>query len=189
MAFSRGGVWIVKTKDRGQKINANFFCTKIFKKPSVMDVRAEHRGHPHRKVRFPAARVMGRNFWPLGTWVFSKGKTPEFTKMGEIHELFFWPFLWFGLPGRLLKVYVYVDFFPEKRAAKIYTSPRELSAECLLAKVGWVGVCSICPRNLQNPPGRGQSGVRTEENWVNSLCFVVFLLEKKNSQNAPQIPV
>ena len=29
-------------------------------------------------------------------------KTQEFTKMGEIHELFVWPFLWFGLPGRLL---------------------------------------------------------------------------------------
>ena len=35
--------------------------------------------------------------------LFSQGKTPELTKMGEIHELFsFWPFLWFGLPGRLL---------------------------------------------------------------------------------------
>ena len=34
---------------------------------------------------------------------FPKEKTTEFTKMGEIHENFsFWPFLWFGLPGRLL---------------------------------------------------------------------------------------
>ena len=23
--------------------------------------------------------------------------------MGDIHELSLWPFLWFGLPGRLLK--------------------------------------------------------------------------------------
>ena len=28
----------------------------------VMDVRAENRGRPHQKVRFPAAPVMGRNF-------------------------------------------------------------------------------------------------------------------------------
>ena len=34
--------------------------------------------------------------------LFSQGKTPEFTKMGEIHELFVLPFLWFGLLGRLL---------------------------------------------------------------------------------------
>ena len=34
--------------------------------------------------------------------LFSQGKTPEFTKMGEIHELSFWAFFWFGLPGRLL---------------------------------------------------------------------------------------
>ena len=30
--------------------------------------------------------------------LFSQGKTPEFTKMGEIHELFVWPLslVWFG---------------------------------------------------------------------------------------------
>ena len=33
--------------------------------------------------------------------LFSQGKTPEFTKMGEIHDFSFWPFLWFRLPGRL----------------------------------------------------------------------------------------
>ena len=34
--------------------------------------------------------------------LFSQGKTPEFTKMGEIHELFILALFWFGLPGRLL---------------------------------------------------------------------------------------
>ena len=33
--------------------------------------------------------------------LFSQGKTPEFTKNGEIHELSVLA-LWFGLPGRLL---------------------------------------------------------------------------------------
>ena len=33
---------------------------------------------------------------------FPKENTPGLTKMGDIHELSFWPFLWFGLPGRLL---------------------------------------------------------------------------------------
>ena len=28
-----------------------------------MDVRAENRGRPHKKVRFPPAPVAGRNFW------------------------------------------------------------------------------------------------------------------------------
>ena len=31
-----------------------------------MDVRAENRGRPHQKVRFPAAPVVGRNFLTLG---------------------------------------------------------------------------------------------------------------------------
>ena len=34
--------------------------------------------------------------------LFSQGKTPEFTKMGKFMNFSFWPFLWFGLPGRLL---------------------------------------------------------------------------------------
>ena len=34
--------------------------------------------------------------------LFSQGETPEFTKMGEIHELFMLALFWFGLPGRLL---------------------------------------------------------------------------------------
>ena len=33
---------------------------------------------------------------------FPKGKTPEFTKIGEIHELFVSALFWFGLPGPLL---------------------------------------------------------------------------------------
>ena len=31
-----------------------------------MDVRAENRGRPHQKVRFPAATVVGRNFLTPG---------------------------------------------------------------------------------------------------------------------------
>ena len=45
--------------DRGQKINANFFCTKFLGDPS------DH-GRPHQKVRFPAAPVVGRNFLTPG---------------------------------------------------------------------------------------------------------------------------
>ena len=50
-------------------------------------------GHSGTKVRY------------VNRACFPKGKTPEFTqKMGEIHMNFsFWPFLWFGLPGRLLE--------------------------------------------------------------------------------------
>ena len=48
------------------------------------------RGQTGTKVRFESR-------------LFSQGKTPEFTKMGETHELFVLAFLWFGLPGRLLR--------------------------------------------------------------------------------------
>ena len=35
--------------------------------------------------------------------LFSQGKTPEFTqKWAKFMNFSFWPFLWFGLPGRLL---------------------------------------------------------------------------------------
>ena len=36
--------------------------------------------------------------------LFFQGKSPEFTKMGEIHELFVLPLslVWFGLPGQLV---------------------------------------------------------------------------------------
>ena len=35
--------------------------------------------------------------------LFSQGKTPEFTeKWAKFVNFSFWPFLWFGLPGRLL---------------------------------------------------------------------------------------
>ena len=37
--------------------------------------------------------------------LFSEGKTPEITeKWAKFMNFSFWPFLWFGLPGRLLKV-------------------------------------------------------------------------------------
>ena len=50
----------------GQKINANFFAQSFSTTLRVMDVRAENRGRLHRKVRFPAAPVMGRNFLTPG---------------------------------------------------------------------------------------------------------------------------
>ena len=53
-------------KDRGPKINANFFCTKFSTTLRVMDVRTENRGRPRQKVRFPAAPVVGRNFLTPG---------------------------------------------------------------------------------------------------------------------------
>ena len=58
--------WISRTllgrsRNRGQKINANFFCTKSFEnRPD------QNRGRPHQKVRFSAAPVMGRNFLTKG---------------------------------------------------------------------------------------------------------------------------
>ena len=51
---------------RGQKINANFFVQSFSTTLRVMDVRAENRGRPHQKVRFPAAPVVGRNFLTPG---------------------------------------------------------------------------------------------------------------------------
>ena len=52
--------------NRGQKINANFFLQSFSTTLRVMDVRAENRGRPHQKVRFPAAPVVGRNFLTPG---------------------------------------------------------------------------------------------------------------------------
>ena len=48
-----------------------------------------------------------------GTKVQCESKTPEFTKMGEIHELFVLPLLWFGLPGRLLTKGWFWRMFPQ----------------------------------------------------------------------------
>ena len=43
----------------------NFFVQSFSTTLRVMDVRAENRGRPHQKVRFPAAPVVGRNFSTL----------------------------------------------------------------------------------------------------------------------------
>ena len=43
-----------------------FFVQSFSTTLRVMDVRAENRGHPHQKVRFSAAPVVGRNFLTLG---------------------------------------------------------------------------------------------------------------------------
>ena len=42
-----------------------------------MDVRAENRGRPHQKVRFPAAPVVGETFWPLGIRAQGSGMSAE----------------------------------------------------------------------------------------------------------------
>ena len=47
--------------NRGQKINSNFFVQSFSTTLRVMDVRAENRGRPHQKLRFPAAPAEGRN--------------------------------------------------------------------------------------------------------------------------------
>ena len=49
-----------------KKSTQTFFVQSLSTTLRVMDVRAENRGRPHQKVRFPAAPVVGRNFWPLG---------------------------------------------------------------------------------------------------------------------------
>ena len=77
LGFKGKGSWITSEVDlgggrlgiqncRGQKINANFFVQSFSKTLRVMDVRAENRGRPHQKVRFPVAPVVGRNFLTQG---------------------------------------------------------------------------------------------------------------------------
>ena len=52
---------------RGQKKTTQTFFVQSFSTTlRVMDVRAENRGRPHQKVRFPAAPVVGRNFLTPG---------------------------------------------------------------------------------------------------------------------------
>ena len=51
----------------GPKNQRKLFLHKVFSRTlRVMDVRAENRGRPHQKVRFPAAPVVRRNFLTPG---------------------------------------------------------------------------------------------------------------------------
>ena len=60
---------------------------------------------------------------------FPKEKTPEFTqKWAKFMDFSFWPFLWFGLPGRLL-----IKFFSSLSGArKGRRSPRRKGGGCCL---------------------------------------------------------
>ena len=60
--------------------------------------------------------------------LFSQGKTPEFTKMGEIHELFVLALFWFGLPGRLLMLEGHkgLEIFRESRDSVVADMITEL---------------------------------------------------------------
>ena len=49
-----------------KKATQTFFVQSFSTTLRVMDVRAENRGCPHKKVRFPAAPVVGRNFLTAG---------------------------------------------------------------------------------------------------------------------------
>ena len=49
-----------------KKSTQTFFVQSFSRTLRVMDVRAENRGRPHQKVRFPAAPVVGRNFLTPG---------------------------------------------------------------------------------------------------------------------------
>ena len=49
-----------------EKSTQTFFVQSFSTTLRVMDVRAENRGRPHQKVRFPAAPVVGRNFLTPG---------------------------------------------------------------------------------------------------------------------------
>ena len=53
---------ILGAKKSTQTLFVQSFSTTLW----VMDVRAENRGHPHQKVRFPAAPMVGRNFLTPG---------------------------------------------------------------------------------------------------------------------------
>ena len=63
-----------------------------------MDVRAENRGRPHQNVRFPAAPVVGRNFWTPGHLGVRSGMSA-------------------GNPDQKVHVYA-VFFFPESKDRK-----------------------------------------------------------------------
>ena len=69
-----------------------------------------------RQTKPKKGRFMNFSWGRSGTKVqcesclFSQGRTPEFTKMGEIHELFVLALYWFGLPGRLLTVLAHSEF-------------------------------------------------------------------------------
>ena len=49
-----------------KKSTQTFFVQSFSSTLRVMDVRAENRGRPHQKVRFPAAPLVGRNFLTPG---------------------------------------------------------------------------------------------------------------------------
>ena len=75
MVWARLGADICGATERGlimrdplgaKKSTQTFFVQSFSTTLRVMDVRAENRGRPHQKVRFPAAPVVGRNFLTLG---------------------------------------------------------------------------------------------------------------------------
>ena len=51
---------------RARKSTQTFFGQSFSRTLRVMDVRTKNRGRPHRKVRFPAAPAVGRNFLTPG---------------------------------------------------------------------------------------------------------------------------
>ena len=55
-----------KTELGSKKSTQTFFVQSFSTTLWVMDVRADNRGRPHQKVRFPAAPVVGRNFLTPG---------------------------------------------------------------------------------------------------------------------------
>ena len=61
-----GGGGKVQTFVGAKKSTQTFFAQSFSTTLRVMDVRAENRGRPHAKMRFPAAPVVGRNFLTPG---------------------------------------------------------------------------------------------------------------------------
>ena len=60
-------LWLFLGSLLGAKNSTQTFFVQSFSTTlRVMDVRAENRGRPHQKVRFPTAPVVGRNFLTLG---------------------------------------------------------------------------------------------------------------------------
>ena len=88
-----------------------------------MDVRAENRGRPHQKVRFPAAPVVGRNFLTPGR---------PGVRVRNVC----------GKSGS--KVYVYAVFSSLKRTLSAKNSLINLVRHCLLI---WVSK-ALLPGNL-----------------------------------------
>ena len=74
---------------QGGSSTQTFFVQSFSTTLRVMDVRAENCERPHQKVRFPAAPVVGRNFWTPGHSGVRGQECPRRNRKPEPSEPFF----------------------------------------------------------------------------------------------------